>query len=460
MSLDLVISGGTVITPDHILQADIGVKDGIITQIAEDLRGEENLDARDCYVIPGAIDPHVHLNMPTGTTFSSDTWETGTKAAACGGTTTVIDFIEPEEGQQLREALDSRRREAGAGSVLDFGLHMTVTNADPVTLDQIPDLISKGVTSFKLYTTYPGFLLDDYEMLEVMTAIHQAGGMVLIHCESDAIVQYATAEVVKKGLLDPASHPVSRPPEAEEQAINRVLSLASLTKVPVYIVHISTAGGTAALARAQSQGQVAWGETCPQYLVLNDEKYKLPGFEGAKYVCSPPLRTEQDMDRLWKGLAEGTINSIGTDHCPFFYQGQKELGREDFRSIPGGLPGIQSRLELLYTYGVVGGHLSINQWVDYCCSNPARIFGIAPRKGSIQKGADADLVIFDPHHKKTITQENLREEVDYTPYEGLPLEGSVQTTIAKGKVIAYLGDYSGKNQQGLFLSRLPAKEIQ
>ncbi len=458
MKYDMVISNGTVITPEEISQVDIGVQGGIIKEIAEGLQGQKMIDARDCYVLPGAVDPHVHLNMPTATTTSSDNWETGTKAAACGGVTTVIDFVEPEGEQLLLDALESRRTEAEQGSVLDFGLHMTITNAEQVTLDQIKDVIGAGVTSFKLYTTYQGFLLDDAQLLRVMSEVSENGALVLVHCESDAIVQYATASVVKSGLNDPSAHPLSRPPQAEAEAVNRVLTLAGTVGVPAYIVHISTAAGAAALARALDNGQTAWGETCPQYLVLSEELYRLQGFEGAKFVCSPPLRAQENQSALWQQLSAGSLHSIGTDHCPFFFQDQKKLGLDDFRLIPGGLPGIQSRLELVYTCGVAAGYISLQQWVETCCSNPARIFGLDLNKGTIQIGADADLVVFDPRIQETIRHENLSERVDYTPYEGIVLEGKVRSTFAGGKMIADRGKYIGKDRKGMFLPRLPIKE--
>ncbi len=458
MKYDLVISGGTVITPEEISQVDIGVQGGIIKEISEGLQGEKMIDARDCYVLPGAVDPHVHLNMPTAITTSSDNWETGTKAAACGGVTSVIDFVEPDKEQLLTDALESRRTEGEEGSVLDFGLHMTITDADQVTLDQIKDVIGAGVTSFKLYTTYPGFLLDDTQLLRVMSAVSENGALVLVHCESDAIVQYATASVVKSGINDPSAHPLSRPPQAEAEAVNRVLALAGTAGAPVYIVHISTAAGAAALARALENGQIAWGETCPQYLILSEELYQQPGFEGAKFVCSPPLRAQENQSALWQQLAWGTLHSIGTDHCPFFFQEQKKLGLEDFRLIPGGLPGIQSRLELIYTCGVAVGHLSLQQWVETCCANPARIFGLDPRKGTIQPGADADLVVFDPCVQEMISHENLSERVDYTPYEGIVVEGKVRSTFARGEMIAHRGEFTGVDHRGQFLSRIPKKE--
>lgn len=319
-------------------------------------------------------------------------------------------------------------------------------------------MIEAGAPSFKLYTTYPGFALEDREMLKVMAAVAEAGGMVLVHSESDAIVGYQTAKMVEAGNLSPDAHPRSRPSEAEREAIHRVIQLAAVSGVRLYLVHISTAGGAAAVSRAKQRNQPVYGETCPQYLLLTDKLYDQPGFEGAKYVCSPPLRPRQNLDALWGGLGEGTLSSIGTDHCPFFFEGQKSLGQEDFRRIPGGLPGVQSRLELIYTYGVVPGKITLGQWVASCCANPARIFGLYPQKGALVPGADADLVLFDPRRKKTITHQSLAEHVDYTPYEGWELQGAVVRTIIGGEVIAADGKLLNETHQGRYLKRELSEE--
>jgi dihydropyrimidinase len=290
-----------------------------------------------------------------------------------------------------------------------------------------------------------------------MDAVRQAGGLVLVHCESDAMVAFATAKLVEQEQLGPASHPTSRPPQAEAEAIQRVLALAALVNVPVYIVHVSTQGGVEALARAAASSQQAWGETCPQYLVLDDALYRKPDFQGAKYVCSPPLRAKSHQAALWKGLENSTLHSIGTDHCPFNFKGQKDLGWEDFRKIPGGLPGIQSRLALIYSFGVASGKLDLQQWVELCCTQPAKIFGLYPRKGVLQVGSDADLVLFDPQQSTIIRQENLLENVDYSPYEGTKLHGRVVEVLMKGQVVARNGKILVE-PRGKFLPRKISKE--
>ena len=437
---------------------DLAIQDGKIAEIGVALEGKAIHDADNLYLLPGGVDPHVHLDMPAGSTRSSDDWSSGTKAALLGGTTTVIDFIEPEPEQSLEEAWFERQTAAEQDTLIDFGLHMTIDPDHLSSLDELGDLVSKGLPSYKLYTTYAGFKLEDQEMLEAMRAVRKAGGMVLVHSESDAIVATATEKLVAEGHMDPASHPLSRPAKAEEEAVERVLSLAGESAVPVYIVHISTRGGADAVRAAAASGQHAWGETCPQYLLLDESLYRLDGFEGAKYVCSPPLRTIEHATALWEGLARGTIHSIGTDHCPFFYQGQKELGRDDFRKIPGGLPGIQSRLELMYTFGVGSGKFDLQTWVDLCSSNPAKIFGLYPRKGSLAVGSDADIVLFDPERSRTITVDGLSENVDYTPYQGMDLKGSVTACFCRGRLVVNDGSIV-EEIPGRFLPRYLSKEM-
>lgn len=456
MSLDLVIHGGTLVTAADTVQADLGIKDGRIALIGHDLHdlgASEMIDAHGKLVIPGAVDPHVHLQMPTGATVSSDDWYTGTVAAACGGTTTVIDFVEPQTGQPLLEALAARRAEADGRAVIDYGLHMTLDQSALTRLDELGAVVETGVPSFKTYTTYDGFKLGDGELLDAMRAVRSVGGMVLTHCENDAIVQDATGTLLAAGHTGPQSHPRSRPAVAEAEAVQRVTALAEYAGVPLYVVHVSTARGMQALAQARARGQEVYGETCPQYLLLDEAAYDRPDFEGAKAVCSPPLRTQADQAALWEGLAAGVLSTVGTDHCPFHFAGQKDLGRDDFSRIPGGLPGIEARLALLYTFGVRTGRLTLNRWVDVCCTTPARVFGLYPRKGTLAPGADADVVIFDPEREVTITHDLLHEHVDYTPYEGAAVCGYPVKTISRGRVVADDGVFTGISGHGTFLLR-------
>lgn len=456
-AIDLVIKGGTLINASETIQADIGVSDEKIALIGKNLEGKEIIDAEGLYILPGAIDPHVHLEMPVGITTSSDDWQSGSVAAACGGTTTLIDFVEPEDKQSLLEAYRLRRQQAENESVLDFGLHMTVTDSEQSTLSQLSALVEQGITSFKLYTTYTGFKLEDTQLLKVLNAIRKLGSLAIVHSENDAIIQWCTQDLLETDPGNPASHPLSRPGTAEREAIHRVLSLAEITRTSVYIVHISTRQGAEMVHHARLRGQKAFGETCPQYLLLDDSFYQQVNFEGAKFVCSPPLRKTSDARLLWQALANGTIQVVATDHCPFFFKGQKDLGKESFNRIPGGLPGVELRLSLIYSYGVCSGYLSLNRWVEACSTAAARLFGLYPRKGCLVPGADADIVLFDPHKTLTIRKDVLHENVDYTPYEGMQLKGYPIMTIKGGKIIVKDGMFLDAKAKGKYLVRkLPA----
>ena len=451
---DLVIKNGLVIQEDHIQKTDIGIASGIIQKIGPDLDGDEVIDARDLYVIPGGIDPHVHLEMRAGEITSSDDWESGTIAAAIGGTTTVIDFIEPGKTQSLMDALDERKARAENRAVIDYSMHMTLIGSVPSQFKGIQNVVNAGITSFKTYTTY-GIKLTDAEMISAMTEVNRSGGMVMTHCENDAIIEYLRHQLILEGKVTPQYHPFSRPVDAEGEAVERVIALANTVHVPVYIVHISTSQGVDAIQRARSRGQTVWGETCPQYLLLTEDEYKRPGFEPAKYLCQPPLRSKENNIALWKGLAEDTLQTIGTDHCPFFYNGQKDRGKDLFTKIPGGMPGIESRLCLTFTYGVGKGIIDLIRWVEVISGNPAKIFGLYPRKGCLLPGSDADIVLFDPNKSGVISREMLHENVDYTPYEGFLYQGYPVMTIAAGQVIARNGEFTGKGHKGKFISRKP-----
>ncbi len=449
MSFDLVIHDGLLVTSSDTFKADLGINAGKIAAIGHKLSGKKTIDASGLYVLPGAVDPHVHLEMPVGKTRSSDDWFTGTLAAAYGGTTTVIDFVEALPQQSLVEALIDRKSLAENRAVIDYAFHMTLADAKQYTLEEIPAVINAGVTSFKTYTTYEGFRLSDSEFLRILKAVSTYNGLVIVHAENDSIIKHFTQELIDSGNMAPRFHPLSRPAIAEGEAIGRILSLAEAVDAPIYIVHISSAIGAKELANAQIQRKNVLGETCVQYLLLTEAEYQQPGFEAAKYVCQPPLRKSGDCAALWKALGDGSILTIGTDHCPFNFVGQKDLGSERFTDIPGGLPGIESRLSLVYSSGVAKGLISLNQWVSLCCTNPAVIFGLHPQKGSLLPGADADIVIFDPTLKKTISHNMLHENVDYTPYEGYELQGYPVKTLLRGEVIINNGkaiDIKGKGK--------------
>jgi dihydropyrimidinase len=471
MSYDTIIRNGTLVTPAGLLRADLGIAGETIAAIGYGLDGRRVIDAAGTLVIPGGVDPHVHLEMPAGAVRSSDDWITGTVAAACGGTTTVIDFVEPTREVEakaeiisalaststLTGALAARRAEAEGRAVIDYGLHMTLLDASPQTVAEIPAVVAAGCPSFKTYMTY-GFKLTDDVLIAAMAAVGGAGGMVMVHAENDAGIAFLRQKLLAEGKTEPRYHPISRPAGMEVEAIERALALADAAGCPAYIVHISTGRGAAAVAAARSRGQVAYGETCPQYLVLTDAEFERPGFEGAKFICSPPLRKAEDNAAIWDLLGKGDLQTVGTDHCPFFYHGEKDLGRKDgayppFTGIPGGMPGIESRLALLYTFGVGAGRLTVERWVETCCTAPARIFGLAGRKGVLAVGADADVVIFDPEKQVTLGRDVLHENCDYTPYERRHLRGYPVLTILRGRVIVRDGEFVGGSGGGRFLER-------
>ncbi|MEM5774201.1 MAG: dihydropyrimidinase [Anaerolineaceae bacterium] len=456
MDYELVLKNGLVVLEDKVEQTDIGISEGIIQAIGRGLFGQKTIDAGEKYVIPGGIDQHVHLEMPYGKMTTSDDWETGTRAAAVGGTTTLIDFIDPEKSKSLMEKVAERKALAENRAVIDYGMHMALISGVPSFLDEIPDVVAAGIPSFKMYSTY-AHKMTDVEMIQAMSVIAEAGGIPMVHCESDAIVEHLRGKLVAEGRLGPQYHPASRPADAEGEAVERVIALAHHAGAFVYIVHVSTAMGVEAIQRAHNRGQAVWGETCPQYLVLTDAEYKRAGFEPAKYLCQPPLRTQPDIDRLFQGLEERTLLTIGSDHCPFFYHGQKDIGKDVFTKIPGGIPGVEARLMLTYTYGVGTGKMDLNRWVQVTSTNAARIFGMYPQKGCIREGSDADLVIFDPHRSGVITKSMLHENVDYTPYEGVAYQGAAVMTIARGDIIARDGSFVGHGHKGQFIARKPIK---
>jgi dihydropyrimidinase len=453
---DRVIKGGTLVTAGGIFPSDLAIQGERIAALGRDLAGTQEIDARGLLVIPGGVDPHVHLEMRTATTRTSEDWASGTLAAAWGGTTTVVDFIEPENGQPLLDALHQRCMQADGHASVDYSLHMTLTQADGATLSQVKPVTAAGITSFKMYTTYAGFALNDQELLRALAHIKDAGAIALVHCENDAIVQMYTNALLAAGKNHPRYHPVSRPAEAEIEAISRVISLAECTGAVIYIVHISTAGGIKSVRRAHQNGQEVYGETCPQYLLLDANMMNIDDpLLAASLVCAPPLRTRQDAAQLWAGLSSGTLLTVGTDHCAFNRIGQKDTGLDWFPRIPGGLPGIEARLPLIYTYGVCTGKLTLEQWVSVCSTNPARILGLYPRKGSLLPGADADIVLFDPDKTMTMTKALLHEQVDYTPYEGMELVGWPVEVILRGESLISDYRWTGSNNKGQFLKRSP-----
>ncbi|MCP4211836.1 MAG: dihydropyrimidinase [Halieaceae bacterium] len=450
MTFELVVRNGTVVTSSATYQADVGVHDGKIAAVADELHGEREINAVGKYVIPGGVDIHVHMQMSLGDgVVSSDDFFTGTRAAAFGGTTTLIDFVEPEPQQSLLEGLAARRAEANPQVVIDYGLHMTLGPDEKDKLDQVQAAYDAGCGSFKLYMAY-GFRLDDGQLLSALAAIKQVGGQPVIHCENWDVILTLIQRNLEAGRTAPHWHPRSRPAPLEAEAAGRAIDIASYVDAPLHIFHVSCAAVVERIRSARALGLPITGETCPQYLFLTQKAYDAPGLQGTLPICSPPLRPQADQDALWRALGQGDLQLITTDHCPFVLR-DKARGLEDFSKIPGGVPSIEMRLAGAYQ-GVDRGYYSLNRWVDLCCSAPARLAGLSS-KGDIAIGLDADLVVFDPERQVTLSTDFLHEQCDWTPYDGIELQGWPEVTISRGEVIVRDGEFQGEPGRGRFIAR-------
>jgi dihydropyrimidinase len=453
-----VIQNGRIITASDNFLGDILIEGEQIAAVGAPgsfaaLNCESVLEARDRYIFPGAIDVHTHMELPLPTTVASDDFETGTIAAACGGTTTILDFANQQRGKSLASALESWRIKAESKAVIDYGFHMTITDLVNAPEEAMDEMVEQGITTFKLLMAYPGtFMVDDETIYRVLRRAAQLGALVMVHAENGIAIDYIVRETVAAGHTAPRYHALSRPALLEGEATQRVITLATLAHAPVYIVHVSCASSLQAVAAARVQGRPVWGETCPQYLYLDESSYDAPDFEGAKYVCTPPLRQRSDRESLWQGLLRRELSVVSTDHAPFHFHGQKELGRADFTKIPNGLPGVEHRVMLLYK-GVVEGRLTLNTFVDLIATMPARLFGLFPRKGTIAPGSDADLVIFDPQTPRVLSAANQHQRVDYTPYEGIEVPGVPETVLLRGNIIVRNGEYIGSKGAGQYLAR-------
>ena len=452
---ELLIKGGTIVTATDTYVADVAVKDGKIVLIGSGLAGDAAtvIDAGGKYVLPGGIDVHTHLDMPFGGTVSSDDFETGTKAAAHGGTTTVVDFAIQGKGQTLTETAAAWQRKAEGRAVIDYGLHLAVTDATDSVLEEMAVMIAQGYSSFKLFMTYDGMRVNDDVLMKALIKTKEHGGLVCVHAENYYVIDYLVKKFLSEGKTDPPYHARSRPVLAEAEATGRAVKLAKLVNAPLYIVHLSCQEALAEVEQARGAGYPIMAETCPQYLLLSEDNYQEPDFQGAKYVMSPPLRPRSNQSVLWQALAQGKLQVVATDHCPFFFKGQKEMGRESFAKIPNGAPGIEARLVLMHEYGTGQGKFSIQKFVEITATNPAKIFGLYPEKGTIAIGSDADVVIFDPKEERTITKDMLHENVDYTPYQGFKVKGFPITTIANGQIVVDHGHFMGRPGAGRFIKR-------
>ncbi len=465
-----LIRGGTVVTATDLYRGDVLIEDEKISavmapnvdltpfgdQTHADQTLDRTIDAAGKFVIPGGIDVHTHLDMPFGGTTSADDFESGTIAAAHGGTTSVVDFAIQYRGQTLRHALDAWRAKADGKAAIDYGFHMIVTDLNDSVEREMDELVREGVTSFKLFMAYPGvFMLDDASIFRALLRTRENGGTICMHAENGGVIDVLVQRALAEGNTAPKYHALTRPARAEAEATHRAIALAEIAGVPIYIVHLSAAEALEMVTEARDRGLPAYAETCPQYLFLSYDNYEEPGFEGAKYVMSPPLRPKETQDRLWRGLASNDLQAISTDHCPFCMKEQKELGRDDFSKIPNGAPGIETRMSLVHDGGVRTGKISWNRFVELTSTSPAKIFGLFPRKGTIAPGSDADLVVFDPNRKQTLSAKTLHMKVDYNPYEGREVTGVSDTVLSRGKVVVENGKFTGRAGAGSFLKRSP-----
>jgi dihydropyrimidinase len=457
MEFDTLITNGRVVTATDTFAGDIAINSGKIVTIGESLPRENAaniIDAAGKYVLPGGIDVHTHLDMPFGGTTSSDDFETGTRAAAFGGTTTLIDFAIQYKGQTLRTAFDAWMQKASGKAVCDYAFHCIITELADAQLEEMNALVREGVTSFKLFMAYPGvFMLDDGSIFKALRRTAKNGGLVCMHAENgnaiDVIVQQALAE----GKKAPKYHALTRPTTAEAEATARAIALAEMAGAPLYIVHLSCNDALEKVREARDRGLPVYAETCPQYLYLSIENFDVPDFEGAKYVFTPPLREKWHQEKLWNGLKRDHLQVVSTDHCPFCFKEQKELGRGDFTKIPNGGPGIEHRMSLIYSGGVAAGRFSVNRFVELVSTTPAKLFGLYPRKGTIAVGSDADLVIFDPDRKHTISAKTHHMRVDYSMFEGTQITGMPSTVLSRGRVVVDDDKFLGRAGAGEFVKR-------
>ncbi len=457
MSFDTIIANGTVTTAVDTYSADIGISDGKITAIAASLpreQGKNVIDAKGKYVFPGGIDVHTHLDMPFGGTTSSDDFATGTRAALHGGTTTLIDFAIQYKGQSLRTAFDTWMAKADGKAHCDYGFHCIITDLPDARVEEMGQMVREGVPTFKLFMAYPGVLmLDDGSIFKALRATAKNGGMVCMHAENGSAIDVIVQQALAEGKTAPKYHALTRPTTAEAEAVSRAVALAEMAGAPMYIVHLSCNDALEKVREARDRGLPVYAETCPQYLYLSLENMDAPGFEGAKYVFTPPLREKWNQEKLWEGLKHDQLQVVSTDHCPFCFKEQKELGKGDFTKIPNGGPGIEHRMSLVYSGAVASGRFSVNRFVEIVSTTPAKLFGLYPRKGAIAVGSDADLVVFDGKRKHTISVKTHHMRVDYSMFEGITVTGMPDVVMTRGRVVVEGEEFRGKAGSGNFLKR-------
>lgn len=460
MDFDTIIKGGTVSTASDTFVADVAIKDGVIAALGTGLTGAaETIDATGLDVLPGGIDSHVHLDEDKGPLIEmADDFATGTRAAVMGGNTTVLPFCVQEKGKSIREGLTAYHEKAAGTCYTDVSFHLIVADPTPQVLGQeLPALVADGYTSFKIYMTYEGLKLNDAEILATMDTARRTGALVMVHCENEDAIRYLCDKFGEENNLAPRAHAESRPLAVEREATHRAISLAEVVDVPLVIVHISNGAALAEIERARSRGRNVIAETCPQYLMLTEKDLDGMDWEGAKFVCSPPPRDEAEQQNIWRGIERGAFTLYSSDHCPFRFKSDKgklnPRGRSDFRHIPNGIPGIECRLPILFSEGVMTGRISINEFVALTATNHARTYGLHPKKGTIAVGSDADIALWDRNRKVTIAHADLHDNSDYTPYEGTSITGWPVTVLVRGRTMVADGALVGEKGFGTYLPR-------
>jgi len=455
--MSTLIRNGTVVNAHSTFAADVLIEGERIKEVRQGIPSnpaDHVVDATGLLVMPGGIDAHTHLDMPFGGTTSSDDFETGTRAAAFGGTTTIVDFAIQGRGTRMRDALDTWWKKAEGRAVIDYGLHMIVTDLGGAGLEDMDEMVDEGVASFKLFMAYPNVLMvDDATIFRALGQTAKNGALICMHAENGGVIDVIVQRALAEGKTAPIYHALTRPTTAEAEAVHRAIAMSEIAGAPVYIVHLSSEDALNEVREARDRGVPAFAETCPQYLLLSIEELERPDFEGAKYVFTPPLREKKNLGKLWDGLKHDHLQVVSTDHCPFCFEDQKILGKDDFTKIPNGGPGIENRLQLIYHHGVNEGKLSLNRFVELVSAAPARIFGMYPRKGVIAAGSDADLVLWDPSADHVISAKTHHMRVDYSMFEGFRVKGNVRTVMSRGEVIVDRGQFLGKAGRGQYLKR-------
>ncbi len=451
-----LLKNGRIVSSAGWYEADLFLEGEKITQLGQHLpaRDAQVIDVSGKYLFPGFVDTHTHFDLDAGDFHTADDFFSGTQAALAGGTTSVLDFTTQEKGETLKQALENWHRLAEGKACCDYGFHMSVTDWNPAVRMELKDMTRLGVTSYKLYMAYDNLMVNDREILEILEAVEEEKGIVGVHCENPDIIKRITARLKQEEKNSPGLHPKSRPPEAEAEAVHRLLTLAKLAGTPVSLVHLSSFLGLRELRRAREEGQKIFAETCPQYLVLEDSLYGKPGFAGAAYVCAPPLRKQRDVESLWEAVARGEFDMVGTDHCSFHMDSQKTRGISDFTRIPGGVPGVEHRPALFYHFGINSGRTGVEQMCRLLSERPARLFGMYPKKGVLAPGSDADVVVWNPEAEWRVTAADQVQKVDYTPYEGMKLKGRAEKVFLRGRLAAENGRIC-QETKGKYLFRGP-----